>query len=243
MIQGIKNTAKSSIIYGLGNVSTKLVGIVLLPLFTNTELLTIEEFGVLGVVDVSMQILVALLSLSLYQAYFRWYWDKNYLEERRSIFFTIFIFLLLVVGIITLISFFTATSLSLLLFNKELFARVVFLMFGSSALQIISHLPLTMMRLEERPVLYTVTNVSKLVISLILTVLFLTKMNRGLEGIYEAQVIANIIAILITFTYTLKRLQPKINFPVLKEMLAYSLPLSIASVSLVRTMISTFTSI
>lgn len=231
MIQGIKNTAKSSIIYGLGNVSTKLVGIVLLPLFTNTELLTIEEFGVLGVVDVSMQILVSLLSLSLYQAYFRWYWDKNYLEERRSIFFTIFIFLLLVVGIITLISFFTATSLSLLLFNKELFARVVFLMFGSSALQIISHLPLTMMRLEERPVLYTVTNVSKLVISLILTVLFLTKMNRGLEGIYEAQVIANIIAILITFTYTLKRLQPKINFPVLKEMLAYSLPLSIASVS------------
>ena len=231
MLQGIKNTAKSSIIYGLGNISTKLVGIVLLPLFTDTEILSIEEFGVLGVVDVSIQILVALLSLSLYQAFFRWYWDKNYIALRGSVFFTIFIFLLTVVSIVTVVSYFTATNLSLLLFNKELFARVVFLMFGSSALQIISHLPLSMMRLEERPVLYTVTNVSKLVVTLILTVLFLSSFNRGLEGIYEAQVLANIFFIAITSTYTLKRFQLKLNIPVLREMLAYSLPLSIASVS------------
>ncbi len=65
MLEGLKKTAKSSVIYGLGNISTKLIGIVLMPLYTNTNILSVEDFGVLGVVDVTIQVLVAMLGLSL----------------------------------------------------------------------------------------------------------------------------------------------------------------------------------
>ncbi|PKP39166.1 MAG: hypothetical protein CVT98_02925 [Bacteroidetes bacterium HGW-Bacteroidetes-15] len=231
MLQGIKNTAKSSIIYGLGNISTKLVGIVLLPLYTNTELISIEEFGVLGVVDVSIQILVAVFGLSLYQAFFRWYWDSKYISERKSIFFTIFSFLALLVGISVVGGFFVSNSLSTLLFNNAIYANVVFYMLVSSSLQILSQLPLSYMRLEEKPIYYTITNLSRLIVSLLLTVIFITKMGRGLEGIYEAQILGNIFFLLITSRYIFNRIKGKFNFAVLKEMLEYSLPLTIASVS------------
>lgn len=231
MLQGIKNTAKSSIIYGLGNISTKLVGIVLLPLFTNTSLISVEEFGVLGVVDVSIQILIAVFGLSLYQAFFRWYWDKKYLEDRKSIFFTILTILTFLAAIIIVVGYFVSTELSSILFNKEIYAKVLFYMLVSTSLQILSQLPLSYMRLEERPVYYTITNVSRLLVILLFTILFITRMGRGLEGIYEAQILGNLVFLVFTSRFIFNRIIFKFNGSILKEMLEYSIPLTIASVS------------
>lgn len=231
MLQGIKNTAKSSIIYGLGNISTKLVGIVLLPLYTNTKLISVEEFGVLGVLDVSIQILVAIFGLSLYQAFFRWYWDKSYVLERKSIFFTVFTFLLLVVSIISIFGYFLSSDLSNVLFGNVNYRRVVFLMIVSTSLQILLQLSLSYMRLEEKATFYTITNVSRLIVSLLLTILFISRLGRGIEGIYEAQIIGNIFLFIITLKYIVNRFVLKIKFDILKDMLRYSLPLTVASVS------------
>jgi O-antigen/teichoic acid export membrane protein len=230
MIQGIKSTAKSSIIYGLGNISTKLVGIILLPLFTDTDILSVDNYGVLGITEVTIQVLVALFGLSLYQALFRWYWDKNHITNRKSIFFTLFTFLSFFSGLFLVLGFFFSSSLSVLLFNKDLFARVVFLMLGSVALQVISQLPMSLMRLEDKAIEYTVTNLIRLVVSLVLTVIFITKLNRGLEGIYEAQIVGNLVYFLFTAKYIYNRTKPVFNYTILKEMLAYSLPLTVASV-------------
>jgi O-antigen/teichoic acid export membrane protein len=230
MLQGIKNTVKSSMIYGLGNISTKLVGIILLPLFTNTSLISIEEFGVLGVVDVSIQILIAVFGLSLYQAFFRWYWDKKYIDVRNSIFFTLLITLMFLVAAVIVVGYFTSAGLSSILFNKEIYARVLFYMLVSSSLQVLSQLPLSYMRLEEKPLYYTISNVSRLLVILLFTILFITRMGRGLEGIYEAQILGNLFFMLITSRYIFNRIIFKFNGSVLKEMLEYSIPLTVASV-------------
>jgi O-antigen/teichoic acid export membrane protein len=231
MLQGVKNTAKSSIIYGLGNISTKLIGIILMPLFTDTGILTIEDYGVLGVVDVTIQVLVALIGLSLYQAFFRWYWDSKYIDQRKSLFFTILSFLLLLGGLSMIFAYAFSLELSQLMFASENYSRVIFLMILSVVLQIITQLPLSLMRLEEKPILYTITNISRLVITLGLTIIFITTMDRGLEGIYEAQVLGSIAFLIITSVYIFNRLACRFEFRILKEMLDYSLPLTIASVS------------
>lgn len=231
MLQAIKKTARSSIIYGLGNISTKLIGIVLMPLYTNTNILTVEDFGVLGVVDVTIQVLVALLGLSLYQAYFRWYWDKEHTSDRRSIFFTLFAVLALLGGLLVTAGGFTSSQLSAVLFNSIDYGRVLFLMLISVALQILAQLPLSLMRLEERPGFYTITNITRLFVTLVLTVLFITRLDRGLEGIYEAQILGNLFFFVITSSYIYRSSVFKLKWMVLKEMLEYSVPLTVASVS------------
>lgn len=231
MLQGIKNTARSSIIYGLGNISTKLVGIVLLPLYTNTQIISIDEFGVLGVVDVSIQILAALFGFSLYQAFFRWYWDKEYINQRKSIFYTLLVTLTLVSGLLVLLGYLFSGQLSALFFNNIAFERVVSLMMLCTALQIVSQLPFSLMRIEEKPIFYTATNLLRLLVSLVLTILFLTKTGKGLNGIYEAQVWGHVAYFVVTSRYIFKRIKPTFNLPILKEMLVYSMPLAVASVS------------
>jgi len=231
MLQAIKKTARSSIIYGLGNISTKLIGIVLMPLYTNTNILTVEDFGVLGVVDVTIQVLVALLGLSLYQAYFRWYWDKEHTQDRRSIFFTLFAALTLLGALLVTAGGFTSSKFSVVLFNSIDYGRVLFLMLISVVLQILAQLPLSLMRLEERPGFYTITNITRLFVTLVLTVLFITRLDRGLEGIYEAQILGNLFFFVITSSYIYRSSVFKLKWMVLKEMLEYSVPLTVASVS------------
>jgi O-antigen/teichoic acid export membrane protein len=88
MQKHFNNLIKSIIIYGFGNVSVKLVGLVLLPMYTNPHLLSPDEYGALGMMDISAQILISIFSLSLYAAYGRWYCDKDHIGNRKQIFFT-----------------------------------------------------------------------------------------------------------------------------------------------------------
>ena len=74
MLSFVKSAAKNSLIYGLGNVSTKVVGFILLPLYTSH--LSVREYGILGLLEVSSQVIVSVFGLSLTYAFFRWYWDK-----------------------------------------------------------------------------------------------------------------------------------------------------------------------
>ena len=82
MLDRLKLTVKDSFIYSLGNISTKVIGLILLPLYLKE--LSVAEYGMLGILEVSLQVLVALFGLSLYQAFYRWYWDKEYRDKQNS---------------------------------------------------------------------------------------------------------------------------------------------------------------
>src|SRR6056297_2992736 len=86
MFKNIKIATKDTFVYSLGNISTKIIGLVLLPLYTDK--LSVAEYGVLGTVEITIQVLIAAFSFSLQQALSRWYWDKRYKDKQKSIFFT-----------------------------------------------------------------------------------------------------------------------------------------------------------
>ena len=85
MLKSLKSTLKHSLIYSFGNLSSKLIGLILLPLFTS--LLTTEEYGILSIFEVSSQILIAVFALNLHTAMLRWAAvEKNEKEEKSVIF-------------------------------------------------------------------------------------------------------------------------------------------------------------
>jgi O-antigen/teichoic acid export membrane protein len=72
MYKKLKKALKHTVIYSLGNISTKLVGFILLPLYTSY--LSPAEYGILGLLEVSANIVVQMLGLSLYAGFQRWYY-------------------------------------------------------------------------------------------------------------------------------------------------------------------------
>jgi len=229
MLSRIKSTAKNSIIYGIGNLSSKLIGLVLLPLYTTV--LPVAEFGKLAMLETTGQILVAIFSLSLNSAFFRWYWDKEFSGRQKSLFFTLLAFLgamvlLMIAGLTA-----GAPGISSLLLDSEKNANLIRLMAITTGFDILGIIPLSLMRLQERPVLFIVSNIIKFTANLLLTVLFIVGFHHRIEGIYEAQIIGNIIFFLILSKYIWKHIEIRFETKILREMLAFSYPLMLASIA------------
>ena len=69
MLDNIKYTFKHTVIYSLGNIATKLIGIILLPLYTRH--ITVTEYGVLGILEITIMILTQVLILGQSQTFLR----------------------------------------------------------------------------------------------------------------------------------------------------------------------------
>ena len=77
--------------------------------------------------------------------------------------------------------------------------------------------------------MFTVTNLSKLLIVLTLTIYFIVFRHIGVKGIYQAQVIGNSLLILFVLPYTIKNCRIYFDFSVTKAMSRYGFPILLAN--------------
>ena len=75
MLQNVKQSIKHTSIYGTGTIASKLIGIILLPLYT--EHISIDDFGVYGLFEIILQLL-AVFALGIPVALQRWIGLKEY---------------------------------------------------------------------------------------------------------------------------------------------------------------------
>jgi len=87
MLADFRKLIRLSAIYGLGTLSTKLAGFVLIPLYTRS--FSVAQFGILGLLEVSAVVVISFFGFSLYSGFFRWYWDKSAENKKESLFFTV----------------------------------------------------------------------------------------------------------------------------------------------------------
>ena len=229
MFDNIKLAIKNSAIYSIGNLSTKIIGLILLPFYTKH--LTISDYGILGILEITSQILIATFGLALYAAFSRWYWDKDFKDKQNSMFFTLIIFLIFISILMFLGVSFFSKQLSILLFDKNDFSYLLKIMAIATGLQIIIRIPATLMKLQQKPILFTTSNIIKLIITLIITIYFVVFLNRKVEGIYEAQIIGLFFYFLVLSKYIWQNIQFKLEIKVLREMLIYSIPLMLSLIA------------
>lgn len=231
MLKSIKISFKDTIIYGLGNVAVKVVGLLLIPVFTDQKYFTMDEFGIMGILDISAVVLTAVLASALPQSLTRWFWDKDHKENQKGIFFMsvsaqAVISLAFCVVLIPLSGVF-----SLLIFNKPDYSTVITYLIIASCIQAINNIINTLMRLQSKSVLYSATNIFKLVSVLTLTLYFILSRNLGLKGIYLAQVIGNAMVVLFLLRYTIRNSRVFFDFTIFRSMSAYGFPLLLANIS------------
>jgi len=233
MIGSIKLSVRDSIIYGFGNVAVKIVGFILIPLYTNPDYFTTEDFGILGLLEISGLVLTAILASSLPQSLTRWYWDKDYISEQKSVFFMSFTTQIVVSALLIILLIPLSKSFSILLFSNINWTRTITYVIIASGLQAVNNIINTLMRLQSRALLYISANILKLVLVLILTVYLIVFRKMGLEGIYLAQVIGNFTFIIALAFYTKQNIEIKFNLKIFRDMHIYGYPLLIANISAV----------
>jgi|WetSurMetagenome_2_1015567.scaffolds.fasta_scaffold09789_2 O-antigen/teichoic acid export membrane protein len=229
MLPILKSTLKNTFIYSIGTFSSRLAGFILIPLYTSH--FSTQEYGMMSIMEITSQILLAFLGFSLYNSFFRWYWDKQYIDKQKSIFFTILVFILfqIVIFLIFILSF--QRQLSYLLFDSDRYAYLIRLLIMVNGFEAFGVLISTLLRLKEQAVFYTILQIIKLVVSLVVTIILIVYHDRNIEAVYEAQVVANILYFILIFNILRKHIIIKFEWAILKDMLSFSLPLVLTSVS------------
>ncbi|MDA3892344.1 MAG: oligosaccharide flippase family protein [Salinivirgaceae bacterium] len=223
--------AKHSIVYAIGNLGAKFIGLLLIPLYTNPNLLSTEDYGVLAVLEASLQLLVGILSFSIASSFSRWYWDKDYVNQQKSIFFTSLLFLILIIiPTVFALSYFS-NQFSQILFNSINFALLIKLTICTAGIQVLNNFTLTLLRLKSKSVLSTGVQIFKFLGLLLLIIWGLKYKGLGLIAIWQAYLIVESLIVIILLPVIVMNSFVKIQFAILKDMLSYGLPLMLASLS------------
>lgn len=232
MLKILKSSVRDTAIYSIGTFSSKLAGFILVPLYTNRQYLSENDYGVLNLIEANLQIIISVFGLGLSYGFERWYWDKDKLDKRKSILFTIVfstgcLAAVLIAGAIPL-----AAPLSETLFNSTLYADIFKLMVVNAALEIIAQTPTSLIRLQEKSVLFTFSNTLKLVVSITFTVLFVTQLGLGLPGIYYAQIIGILVYFTLLTPLVIRHVQVRFEWRELGDILRFRFPLLLPVIAL-----------
>ncbi|MED4224250.1 lipopolysaccharide biosynthesis protein [Neobacillus cucumis] len=207
---------KNSMIFAIGNLGTKLISFVLVPIYTFA--LSKGEFGSTDLVTTTISLLLPLISLSIYDALLRFSMDKGY--SRPEIFSNGII----VVGIGFLF------SIALLpLFNVlEPFKHFIFYFYILLFLQLVNTALQQFVRGIGKVKLFAFTGIIYSLMLLISVSVLLITFKMGMNGYFISLIVSNLLSVIILFIFG--DIKKYINFSniklqLTKEMLVYSVPL------------------
>jgi O-antigen/teichoic acid export membrane protein len=223
MLNKLKSTFKHTIIYSIGNLSLKLIGIVLLPLYTTH--LESSEYGAYAILEVTSMILVSVLSFRLSTAMMRWWAGTKDYYNRKSIVFTSFISAFIIVLIFNLLVFPFYNDFSILFFGSENYNEYFLILFLSVSFEILNFFPMELLRIKEKSALFIFITISKTLTVLFLNILLIAHYKLGIKGILIGQMTGNILVFVITFPFLRKNMVNKYNFEELRGMFKYGFPL------------------
>jgi O-antigen/teichoic acid export membrane protein len=229
MLNSIRVSFKDSLIYGIGNIAVKLIGFILIPLFTNPKFFSVEDFGIMTLLDISGLVLISVMASGLPQSLIRWYWDKDHVSNQKEIFFMSLSTQTIISLLFCLFILPFTSQISMIIFGTENRSDVIKLLILATSMQAINNVINTLIRVQSKSALFSLVNFSKLLIVLVLTLFFILNMKIGLIGIYLAQVIGNLLFIIFLSGYAIKNCKVSFNLNVLKSMSMYGFPLMLAN--------------
>lgn len=209
------NLVKNTAMFALGNLGSKLLQIFLVPYYTRA--MTDAEFGTADVLQAVVALLLPLLSLTVYEAVFRYAMESDY--DKNSVLSAG----VAVTVIGTVILCFTGAVITLV-YPIEFMWLVILNSVANAFRSLYSQYT----RAVGKTALFTLDNVLITVYVLIFNILFISVLDLGITGYMLGYTLANIISSLLLIV-RLKGLSKVrlslIKSSTVKQMLRFSIPL------------------
>ena len=159
MLDKIKHLAKHSFVYSISNVALKASGIILLPIYT--KYFTLEEYGRLGLLLITIIIFSQSLVLGQGLSIIRFNNTVGYEGKRKSVFFTITFFILIVIGIFLIITEIYITDIVSLFGDPKIYEHYLNICIYIVAVITLNNLFLIKLRADDRSITYSLSGVVK----------------------------------------------------------------------------------
>ncbi len=230
MLNKLKYTAKHTLIYSLGNISSKLIGFILLPLYTGY--LSTEEYGMFAILEVTSQLLTVAFGFQLSTAMLRFSSTEKSEEKRKSIIFIALVVTFASVMVLNIIFHPFSKELSILFFNKVDYKSYFNILFLWSSFEIFNRLFLNYLRMKDKSMFFMILTIVKVTVILLFNIYFIVSLKWGIKGIILSQLIGSFLVFLVILPQILKSTKFIFDFAIFKSMFKYGFPLIFSGISM-----------
>ena len=199
MLEQLKQLLRHSALYGLGSIVARILGVLLLPLYT--RYLTPGDYGLIETLVALSAVLTALVAQGMKSAFFRFYFDSTEPERRRLVVRTAFWYVFAAATVVLVLGVALSSPLSWLLFGTRGHAGLVAAAFVGLWAAMNYEQMTSLFRVEQRSTSYVVATLTNLLITIGATILFVVVLDRGPLGV----IVGNFTGTLIVYAALLVR--------------------------------------
>lgn len=225
----LRALVKDSAIYAVGTIASRLVGFIMIPVYT--RVLTPADYGVIETIVRVVDIISLILALGLAEALLRHYYlAKDEEALRRLIGTTLALNIgVMVVGAIVVLP--LSPWLTRLAFGHDRYSLYVTVSLISMLVGNFGQLPMTLWRAEGKAWRYTVVSVASLFTHLTTNIIFVVWLRWGVWGVVLSGLVNATAWSTVLGAITWRRYGLQWDMGWLKPVLRYGLPLVPASLS------------
>jgi O-antigen/teichoic acid export membrane protein len=222
VFERIKQLASQSLIYGLGGIVSRILAVLLLPLYT--RYLTPSDLGAVGVLTALSVVLVIIFRAGIPSAFFRFYFDSPERERRLMVLRTSFWFTMtmatlgLVVGVV-----FAAPIASAL--NVHGHPNLVRAAFVGIWAQMNYEQLTSLFRLEQQPVRFLIASIVNILVTIGATIVLVVHFHEGALGVLVGNFIGTLVVYLGLLAYRRDQLALGFDRSLLRAMNRFGVPL------------------
>jgi len=218
----IRRLFRHSLVYGLTETVSRGTGFILV--FMYARILSREEIGYRGVIYTASAFLGLFYTFGLDNAFLRFFMDGKLADRRREIFSSSFYFTALVGLLVLAFVWLHDEFVSVFVTEEPGFSYEIRLLFLVMVLDTIVIYPTLVLRAENRLFYFSLVSLARFLLFISLNLVLVWGLNRGLHGVFEANLITVLAVCVLMFPLYRKYLRFEISFPLLRRMLAFGIP-------------------
>jgi O-antigen/teichoic acid export membrane protein len=219
----LRRLASQSLVYGLGGLVSRILAVLLLPLYT--RYLSPADYGQVETLVALTTVLAIVLRMGIASAFFRFWFDAKTPAEHRTVLRTSFWFTMAMAtaGLAVLVA--LAGPVSDLLFGTDAAADLVIasgvaLWAGMNYEQLTS-----VFRVEQRPSAFVAASLANVVLTIGATVTLVVVFEQGPLGVIVGNFTGTLLVYLALLGFRREQLGLELSRPLLREMNRFGLPL------------------
>ena len=214
---------KQTALYSLGEIIPKIIGFVLLPIYTHY--LTAGDYGIMSYTNSVVMFLFVLSTLSLNSYVLRTYYELGTEVERRKLLGNVFLFVTFI-NVFLLIAGFAIIPHLISYYHLQIPWEPYFkLAVINNFLELFSVIPLVLFRVRQQAKYFVFLSLTRVLLQFGLTYYFIVIRKDGLIGSYTGSLYPLLGFFIIYWAIMMRNATLKIDFSQIKDALRFSLPL------------------
>ena len=230
MFERIKELLRHSAIYGAGSIVARVLGVLLLPLYT--RYLSPSDYGLIETLVALSAVLTALVAQGMKSAFFRFYFDSAEQERRHLVVRTAFWYVMAASTAVALVGIVLSPQLSWLLFGTHDHRSLVIAAFIGLWAALNYEQMTSLFRVEQRSAAYVAATLTNVAITIGATILLVVVFDKGPLGVLVGNFTGTLIVYAALLLYSRHALGLQFDRRLYREMGRFGLPLVPSAVAL-----------